>query len=79
MCQTWFDYNEDIPLPNDDSSEEFKECIKKFITFMGHFYDIEDKIQLYLYENDLMDYSWMADEILERDYFDDKYYRPVDF
>ena len=45
-----------------------KADLDKFNEFMKFFQDVENEVHIYLYENNLLDYSWMADEILERDF-----------
>ena len=76
-CKLAFMYNVDS-LPETytpESDVAFDEGVNRFKKFIDKFYDIEDDIMIYLYENDLMDYSWMASEIIDRDFFEEKYYR----
>ena len=78
VCQTYFSYNKSKKFQDEVKDETIKTIGKQFKDFITKFYDIENSIQLYLYENNLMEYSWMADEILERDLFEEKYYQEVD-
>lgn len=51
----------------DSSPESLKiliESHKRVKSFMKQFYDIENDIRLYLYDNDMLDYDWLAEEIL---------------
>lgn len=78
---TFFAYNRSLPykfFELDENSEQFKKDVLSFSKFINAFTDIENDISLYLYENNLMDISWMADEILEMDVFDDTYYRDIE-
>lgn len=51
------------------TEEQRQEDNKRFAKFLYNFKDIEDEIMIYLYENDLLDYSWMAQEITDRDFY----------
>jgi len=76
-CKLAFVYNYDY-IPESElaqPSKIFDEGVEHFRNFIGKFHDIEDDIMVYLYQNNLMDYSWMASEIIDRDFFDEKYYR----
>lgn len=59
----------------EEHHELFERGIENYKGFISRFKSIEDDIRLYLYENKLTNYNWMADEILERDFFDRKYYQ----
>lgn len=82
MCKLAFMFNTTDYKDPDSSPEahaQFFEGVQRFASFIDRFDDnIEDDVLMYLYQNDLMDYDWMADEILERHFFDDKYYQQVD-
>lgn len=69
-----FIYNPDYLDKYKNRDELLEDAVPKFKDFISRFYDIEDDIMMYLYQNNLMDYTWMADEILGRDYFDESYY-----
>lgn len=77
-CILNFIYNHDYPTKDKSEDQILAEGAISFKNFMQHFNDIENQVQLYLYENDLMDMSWIADEIIGRDFFDDKYYIEFD-
>lgn len=67
------------PSSSEAAKQLYREGIERFADFIDRFDDnIEDDILMYLYQNDLMSFSWMGDEILARSLFGSEYYRSVD-
>lgn len=82
MCKLAFMYNTDDygnPYESKEAEEHYTQGVHKFVEFIDKFDDrIEDDLMLYLYQNDLMAYMWMAREILERNFFSSEYYKDPD-
>ena len=73
-CTPYFFYNEEY-YNNTGlvvTKEEFDAGVERLKAFLKRFRDIEDDIMMYLYKNDLMSYTWMATEALERNLFSDE-------
>lgn len=67
------------PRSSEEAKEHYKEGVAKFAQFIDRFDDnIEDDVLMYLYQNDLMSYSWMGDEILGRSFFGEEFYKEPD-
>lgn len=62
ISSNYFIQNEYFDSSSEDKIDAGKERFKKFL---ARFADCEDQINLYLYQNDMLDYTWMADEVLE--------------
>lgn len=81
MCKLAFMYNScyQDPEKSDAAKEAFNEGIRRYSQFIHRFDDnIDDEIMLYLYQHDLMEFSWMGEEILDRDFFEEGYYQEID-
>lgn len=62
---------------SDEADEEhIVEWYTRWVNFFAKFKDIEDEVQLYLYNTSGFSYSWMADEILGRE-FALEYFSPI--
>ena len=82
MLKLAFMFNSDYKDPDvsEEATAEYAAGVVRFAEFIHRFDDnIEDDLMLYLYQNDLMDYQWMADEITERNFFDRDLYREIDY
>lgn len=80
LCKLGFLYRQDyLETMGPDAKPQVREAaIDKFAEFITRFKDIENEVYTYMYQNNLEEYSWMTEEILERAFFGEEYYEKHD-
>jgi len=68
ICTPYFIYNEEYESEPDVelAKKHYDEGMVRYNKFMSNFRDVEDSVRLYLYDEDMMDSDWLAEEMLER-------------
>ena len=71
LTAPYFMYNPNYPRKDDsDNKQHYVRGKKNFDRFMYNFEDVENTVRLYLYDNDMMDSDWLAEEMLDRNVFE---------